>query len=54
MPYPSTQISMTTTKKENNNTFYVGSVIAAAAILISAGMTGSALLTPHQVIAHHN
>ncbi|MDP8888554.1 MAG: hypothetical protein M3M89_02875 [Thermoproteota archaeon] len=29
----------------------MGSVIAAAAILIAAGVTGSALLTPHQVIA---
>jgi plastocyanin len=50
-PYSSTQISMTTTKKNNNSAFYVGSVIAAAAILMAAGVTGSALLTPHQAIA---
>jgi plastocyanin len=50
-PYSSTQISMTTTKKDNNSAFYVGSVIAAAAILMAAGVTGSALLTPHQAIA---
>ena len=51
-PYSSTtQISMTTTKKKNNSAFYVGSVIAAAAILMAAGVTGSALLTPHQAIA---
>jgi plastocyanin len=42
---------MTTTKKKNNSAFYVGSVIAAAAILMAAGVTGSALLTPHQAIA---
>jgi plastocyanin len=50
-PYSSTQISMTTTKKNNNSAFHVGSVIAAAAILMAAGVTGSALLTPHQAIA---
>jgi plastocyanin len=44
--------SMTTTKKKKiTGVFYVGYVIAAAAILIAAGVTGSALLTPHQVIA---
>ena len=41
---------MTTTRK-NNSAFYVGSIIAAAAILIAAGLTGSVLLTPHQVTA---
>jgi plastocyanin len=44
--------SMTaTTKKKINGVFYVGSVIAAAAILIAAGVTGSALLTPQHVVA---
>jgi hypothetical protein len=39
-------------KKKTNGVFYVGSVIAAAAILITAGITGSALfITPQQVIA---
>ena len=40
-----------TTMKNTNSAFYIGSVIAAAAILIAAGVTGYALLTPHQVIA---
>jgi plastocyanin len=44
--------SMTATKKKINGVFYVGSVIAAAAIiLIAASVMGSALITPHQVIA---
>ena len=45
--------SMTATKKKEkiNGVFYVGSVIAAAAILMAAGVTGSTLLTPHQVLA---
>src|ERR671918_279266 len=38
-------------KKKINGVFYVGSVITAAAILIAAGVTGSALLTPQQVLA---
>ena len=42
---------MTTKKNTTNSVFYVGSVIAAAAILIAAGVTGSALLTPKQVLA---
>lgn len=42
---------MTSTNKKINSIFYVGSVIAAAAILIAAGVTGSALLTPQQVTA---
>jgi plastocyanin len=43
---------MTTMKKDTNNgVFYVGSVIAAVAILVAAGITGSALLTPQLVIA---
>ena len=53
-PHSSTPISMTTTKKSNNSAFYVSYVsyvIAAAAILMAAGVTGSALLTPHQAIA---
>lgn len=41
-----------TKKKKTNGAFHVGSVIAAAAILITAGITGSALfITPQQVIA---
>lgn len=40
-----------TTMKNTNSVLYVGSVIASAAILIAAGLTGSALLTPQQVIA---
>jgi plastocyanin len=50
-PHSSTPISMTTMKKSNNSAFYVSYVIAAAAILMAAGVTGSALLTPHQTIA---
>src|SRR5688500_4912972 len=42
---------MTTTKKSKNSAFYVSYVIAAGAILMAAGVTGSALLTPHQAIA---
>ncbi len=42
---------MTTKKKKKNSAFYVGSVIATAAVLIAAGVTGSTLLTPQQVIA---
>jgi plastocyanin len=42
---------MTTKKNTTNSVFYVGSVIAAAAILIASGVTGSALLTPKQVLA---
>ena len=44
---------MTETKKKEkiNGVFYVGSVIAAAAILMAAGVTGSTVLTPHQVLA---
>src|SRR5919112_4504792 len=41
---------MTTTRK-NNSALYVGCVIAAAAILIAAGVTGSAFLTPQEVTA---
>ena len=44
--------SMTATKKNTSNgAFYVSSVIAAVAILIAAGIMGSALLTPQQVLA---
>jgi plastocyanin len=38
-------------KNTNNGVLYASSVIAAAAILIAAGVTGSALLTPQQVLA---
>lgn len=38
-------------KNTNNGVFYASSIIAAAAILIAAGVTGSALLTPQQVLA---
>jgi plastocyanin len=38
-------------KNTNNGIFYASSIIAAAAILIAAGVTGSALLTPQQVLA---
>jgi plastocyanin len=44
--------SMTATKKNTNNgAFYERSVIAAVAILITTGITGSALLIPQQVLA---
>ena len=50
--YSFTHPSMITMKENTNSVFYVGSVIAAAAILITAGITGSALfITPQQVIA---
>jgi plastocyanin len=38
-------------KNTNNGIFYASSIIVAAAILIAAGVTGSALLTPQQVLA---
>jgi plastocyanin len=38
-------------KNTNNGVFYASSIIAAAAILVAAGVTGSALLTPQQVLA---
>ena len=47
-----TPTSMTSTNmKKKKGVFYMSSVIAAATILISAGITGSALLTPQQVLA---
>jgi plastocyanin len=45
---------MTATDKKKtkiNRVFFVGSVIAAAAILVAAGITGSTLFTPNQVLA---
>ena len=38
-------------KNTNNGVFYVSFVIAAPAILMAAGITGSALFTPQQVLA---
>jgi plastocyanin len=40
-----------TATKNTNGLFHVSYVIATAAILMAAGITGSTLLTPHQVLA---
>jgi len=42
---------MTMNKEKDTLTFYAISVIATAAILMAAGIAGSALLTPSQVVA---
>jgi plastocyanin len=42
---------MTINKEKGSRTFYASSVIATATILMAAGVAGSALLIPNQVIA---